>query len=64
MLYFSKEENHLITGKKKFEGKWLRLGLELGLELRVGLFFVLYFCVLYFSCCIFPYSIYIDSTEI
>ena len=47
LLYNLREQNHLITDKRKPEEQWL--GLRLGLEL----FFVLYFSVLYFSCCIF-----------
>ena len=38
----------------------VRVGLGLGL----GLFFVLHFSVSYFSCCIFPYYIYILNSEI
>ena len=62
VLYFSKERNHLITGKKKIEEQWWGLGLGLGL-----------FFVLYFLCCIFhvvffvlyfPHRIYILNIEI
>ena len=49
VLFFLKEQNHLITGESKPEEQWLGIRLGLGL----GLFFVLYFSVLYFPCCIF-----------
>ena len=49
VLYISKEGNHLITGERKLEEQWLGLGLGL----QLGLFSVLYFSVLYISCCIF-----------
>ena len=54
VLYFPKEEKHLVTGKIKLEEQWLRLGLGLRTGLGLGLgFFVLYFSVLCFLYCIF-----------
>ena len=54
VLYFSKEQNNLITDKRNLEEQWLGL----------GLFFVLYFYVLYFLCCIFPYGKYSLDSEL
>ena len=51
VLCYSKEQNHLITDECKLDEQWLGLGLGLGL----GLFFILYFSVLYFSCCNFHF---------
>ena len=59
-VLFLKEKNHLITGERNIEERWLGLGLGFGL----GLLFILYFSVLYFSCCIFPYYIYSLDSEL
>ena len=48
----------MITGKRKLGEQWL------GLWLGLGLFFVWNFSVLYSSCCIFTYGIYILDSEI
>ena len=58
VLYFYKGEFFLITGKRKLGEQWL------GLWLGLGLFFVWNFSVLYSSCCIFTYGIYILDSEI
>ena len=58
VLYFYKGEIFLITGKRKLGEQWL------GLWLGLGLFFVWNFSVLYSSCCIFTYGIYILDSEI
>ena len=64
VLHFSRKKNNLITIKRKLEEPWLGLGSGLGLGLGLGLFFVLYFCVLYFSCCIFSWYIYSLDSEL
>ena len=60
VLYFFKGEKYLITAERNLEEQWIVLGLGLGLEL----FLVLYFSVLYFSCYIFLYYIYSLDSEL
>ena len=47
VMYFSREKNLLINGKRKLEEQWLGLGLGL------GLFLCCIFSCCIFSCCIF-----------